>query len=88
MSHINAKRWRQIEPMLGALGIHVDFKRNFQPPFARGVRITAMTPQRMAYRVLTGESVLLWWNNQEPEIVQEAIAFLQMLDHTHITVLR
>ncbi len=89
MSHINAKRWRQIEPMLEKIGVAVDFKRNHsEQPYPRGALIAHMTPQRMAYRVMLGGGVRLWWNGQEVEVVQEAIAFLQMLDHKNITVLR
>lgn len=88
MSHINTKRWRRVEELLVKIGIATDFKRNHDQPYPRGMLVARMTPQRMAYRVMLGGGVRLWWNGQEVEVVQEAIAFLQMLDHKNITVLR
>lgn len=47
-----------------------------------------MTPHRMVYHTVLGGNTRLWWNGQPADVTMEAIAFLQMLDKTNITVLR
>lgn len=87
MSHIKAKRWREIEKMLAQIGVKHDFKRGYIQPFSRGALVKHRTPLQMVFDTRLG--ALLWWNGEDKDTTQEAIAYLQMvMDIKTITVLR